>query len=134
VEDAVLGSSKFSLSQRTATGSRGHFWFLLVGIWYLENQDSKTTMLLEFFSLMDILPGAIDGFALHPLDANSCLSAFTNNRVEDGFLGSAEFAFQYFLVNDQCNRPTGQQVVAPPSQSSPFWHNNKEDYRQPLAL
>jgi hypothetical protein len=82
VEDAVLGLSMFSLSHRTAPGSRGHFWFLLVVIWYLEDQDSKTTMLLGFSCLMDILPGAIDGFALHPLDANLCLPAHTNNRVK----------------------------------------------------
>jgi hypothetical protein len=124
----------FSLSHRTTLGSRGHFWFLQVGIRYLEDQDPKTTMLLRLTSLMDILPSAIDGFAFHPLDANSCLPALTNNRVEDGFSGSAELAFQYFLVKDKRNRPAGQQVVAPPSQTSPFWHNNKDDYRQPTVL
>jgi hypothetical protein len=81
VEDAVLGSSMFSLSHRTAPGSRGQFWFLQVGIRYLEDQDSKTTMLLGLSSLMDILPSAINGLALHPLDANSFLPALTNNRV-----------------------------------------------------
>jgi hypothetical protein len=124
----------FSLSYRTAPGSRDHFWFLQVGIQYLEDQDSKTTMLLGLSSFMDFLSGAIDGFALQPLDVNSCLPALTNNRVEDGFPGSGVLAFQYFLVKDKCNRPTGQQVVAPPSQPSPFWHNNKDDYRQPMAL
>jgi hypothetical protein len=69
VEGAVLGLSMFSLSYRTAPGSRGHLWFLQVGIWCLEDQDSKTTMLLGLSSLMDILPGAIDGFALHQLEA-----------------------------------------------------------------
>ncbi len=39
VEDAVLGLSMFSLSHRTAPCSRGHFWFLQVGILYLEDQD-----------------------------------------------------------------------------------------------
>ncbi len=104
VEDTVLGSSMFSLSHRTAPGSRGHFWFLQVGIWYLEDQDLKTTMLLGLSSFMDILPGAIDGFALQPLDVNSCLPALTNNRVEDGFPGFAVLAFQYFLVKDEHNR------------------------------
>jgi hypothetical protein len=86
VEDTVLGSSMFSLSHRTAPGSRGHFWFLQVGIWYLKYQDSKMTMLLGLSSLMIILAGAIDGFALHPLDVNSSLFA-TNNRLRMVFLG-----------------------------------------------
>jgi hypothetical protein len=77
----------FSLFHRTAPGSQGHIWFLQVGIKYLKNQDSKTTMLLDLSSLMDILPNAIDGFALHPLDKNSTLPALTSNRVEDGFPG-----------------------------------------------
>ncbi len=110
VEDTVLELSMFSLSHRTALGSRGHFWFLQVGIWYQVDQDSKTTMLLGLSSLMDILLGAIDGFALHPLDTNCRLPALTNNRVEDGFPGSAVLAFQYFLVKDMHNRLAGQQT------------------------
>jgi hypothetical protein len=46
----------------------------------------KDHMLLGLSSLMDILPEAINGFALHPLDDQSTLSALTNNRAEDGFL------------------------------------------------
>jgi hypothetical protein len=34
---------------------------------------------------MDILPEAIDGFALHLLDKKSTLSALTNNRVKMDF-------------------------------------------------
>jgi hypothetical protein len=94
VEDKILGLSMFSPSHRTAPGSRGHFWFLQVSIWYLEDQDSKTTMLLRLSSLMNILPNAIGGFALHPLDTNSFLPALTNNRVEDGFPVSMVLAFQ----------------------------------------
>ncbi len=43
-------------------------------------------------------------------------------------------ALKYFLVKDKRNRSAGQQPVAPPSQPSPYWHNNKEDYKQPTAL
>jgi hypothetical protein len=64
VEDVVQGTSMFSFSHRTAPGSRCHFWFLQVSIRYLEDQDSKMTMLWGLSSLMDILPDAIDGFAL----------------------------------------------------------------------
>jgi hypothetical protein len=83
---------------------------------------------------MDILPNAIDGFALHPLDEFSSLPAFTSNRVEDGFPKSAVLAFKYFLVKDKRNKPGRQQMVAPPSQPSPYRHNNEEYYKQPTAL
>jgi hypothetical protein len=134
VEDMVQGTSMFLLSHRTTPGSRGHFWFRQVGIKYLEDQDSKTTMLLGLSSLMDILPNAIDGFDLHPLDKNSTLPALTNNRVKDGFPGSVVLAFKYFLVKDKHNRSTGQQTVAPPSQPSSYWHNEEGDYKQLTAL
>jgi hypothetical protein len=93
------------------------------------------TMVLGLSSLMSSwCSGAIDGFALHTLDGTSSLPALTNNRVEDGFPGSAVLAFQYFLVKDKRNRLSGQQTVAPPSKPSPYWHNNEEDYRQPPSL
>jgi hypothetical protein len=87
VEDAVLGSSIFSLSHKTAPGSRGHFWFLQVGIRYLEDQDSKTTMLLGLSSLMDILPSTIDGFALHPFDVIFYLPLSPITELRTGFQG-----------------------------------------------
>ncbi len=46
-------------------------------------------MLLGLAALMDILPNNIDGFKLHPLEEASTLPALTNNKVEEGFLGSA---------------------------------------------
>ncbi len=102
--DKAHGTSMFSMSHRTAPGSRGHFWFLQLGSKYLEDNDSKTTMLLGLLLLMDILPDAIDGFALHPLEPDSTLPALTNNKAEDGFLGSAVLAFKYFLVKNKNNR------------------------------
>jgi hypothetical protein len=95
--DETQGTSMFSMSHRTAPGSSGHFWFLQVSFKYLEDNNSKTTLLLGLLLLMDILPDAIDGFALHPLDADSTLPALTNNKTEDGFPGSAKLAFKYFL-------------------------------------
>jgi hypothetical protein len=86
----------FSLSHRTALGCSGHSWYLQVGIKHLEEHNSKTTMLLGLSSLMDILPSAIEGFALHPLDETSTLPMLINNRPEDGFSGSAVLAFKYF--------------------------------------
>jgi hypothetical protein len=68
------------------------------------------------------------------LDENSTLPTLTNNRVEYGFPGFMVLALKYFLVKDKRNRSAGQQPVAPPSQPSPYWHNNKEDYKQPTAL
>jgi hypothetical protein len=84
-------------------GSCRYFWFLQLGINYLLNQDSKTTMLLGLSTLMDILPNAINEFKLHPQEEASTLPALTNNKVEDGFPGSVVLAFKYFLVRDRCN-------------------------------
>ncbi len=86
-------------------------------------------MLLGLSSLMDILPEAIDGFALHLLDKKSTLPALTNNRVEDVFPGSAVLAFKYFHVKDKQNRAARQLAAALPQQPSPFRHNNKKDYK-----
>jgi hypothetical protein len=77
--------SRFLMLHRIAPGSKGHFWFLQVGIKYLDNQDARTTMLLGLLLLMDILPDAIDGFAMHPLEESSLFPPLTYNRVEDGF-------------------------------------------------
>jgi hypothetical protein len=123
----------FSMSHRTAPGSSGHFWFLQVGFNYLEDNDSKTTMLLGLSLLMDILPNAIDGFALHPLEPDSTLPALTNNKTEDGFPGSAVLDFKYFLVKNKSNRGA-QQTVSSPSQPSLHRHNDEEEYRPPTAL
>jgi hypothetical protein len=84
----------FLMLHRIAPGRKGHFWFLLVGIKYLNNQEARTTMLLGVLLLMDILPDAIDGYAMHPLDESSFLVPLTNNRVEDRFPGSAVLAFK----------------------------------------
>jgi hypothetical protein len=90
-------------------------------------------MLLGLLLLMDILADAIDGFALHPLEPDSILPALTNNKTEDGFPGSAVFAFKYFLVKNKSNRG-GQQTLSPPSQPSLHRYNNEEEYRPPTSL
>jgi hypothetical protein len=68
------------------------------------------------------------------LDETSPLPALTNNRVEDGFPRSVVLAFKYLLVKDKRNRLASQKMVAPPFQPSPYQHNEKEDYMQPVAL
>jgi hypothetical protein len=103
-DNTAHGESTFLLSHRIAPGSKGHFWFLQVGIKYLDDQDARTTMLLGLSSLMNILPDAINGFAMHPLDKASLLPPLTNNKLEDGFPGLAVLAFKYFMVKDKCNR------------------------------
>ncbi len=90
-------------------------------------------MLLGLLLLMDILPDAIDGFALHPLELDSTLLAHTNNKTEDGFSGSAMLAFKYFLVKNKNNRGA-QQKASSPSQPSLHRHNDEEEYRPPTAL
>ena len=125
VDKAAHKTSMYLLSHhRIAPSSIGHFWYLQFGIKLLEDQGSRTTMLLGLSSLMDILPEAIKGFALHPLDKKSMHPALTNNIVEDGFLSSAVLAFKYFHVKDKQNRAAGQLAVALPQQPFPFKHNN----------
>jgi hypothetical protein len=131
--DETQGTSMFSMSHRTALGSSGHFWFLQVGFKYMEDNDSKTTMLLGLSLLNDILPDAIDGFALHPLELDSTLPALTNNKTEDRFPGSAVLAFKYFMVKNKSNRGA-QQTASSPSQPSLHRHNDEEEYRPPTAL
>ncbi len=133
-DNTAHGTNRFSMLHRIAPGSKGHFWFLQVGIKYLDNQDARTTMLLGLSSLMDILPNAINRFAMHPLDKSSLLPPLTNNRVEDGFPSSVVPAFKYFMVRDKCNRPANQQMAAPPSQLSLHKHNDKEEYKPPTSL
>jgi hypothetical protein len=57
-----------------------------------------------------------------------------NNRVKDGFPGSAVLAFKYFHVKDKQNRAARQLAAALPQQPSPFRHNNEEDYKQLTAM
>jgi hypothetical protein len=98
--DDSPGTNIFLMAHRTTPGCAGHFWFLQVGTNYLDDHNSKTTMLLGLSSFMDILPNAINGFELHPLDEQSSLPHLTNNKIEDGFPGSAVLAFKYVLVRD----------------------------------
>jgi hypothetical protein len=125
--DDLPGQDMFSMAHRTVPASRGHFWFIQVGIDYIPNQDSKTTMLLGLSALMGILPNAIDGIELHPLEEASTLPALTNNKVEEGFPGSAVLAFKYFLVRDR-RHVKGHQAVSKTA-PSPHRYNDEEDYR-----
>ncbi len=109
------GTSMFSMSHRTAPGSSGHFWFLQVGFKYLEDNDSKTTMLLGLLLLMDILPEAIDGFALHPLEPDSTLPALTNNKTEVGFPRSAMLVLSTFWLKTKATEVPSRQHPLPPN-------------------
>jgi hypothetical protein len=95
-KDTTPGATMFSLLllHRPSLGSSGYFWYHQVGIKYLKEHNSKTSMLLGMSSLMDILSVAINGFALHPLDETYLLPVLVNNRPEDGFLG-----LQFLLSN-----------------------------------
>jgi hypothetical protein len=92
VDKTAHGTSMYLLSHQIALGSIRHFRYLQVGINFFEAQDSKTTMLLRLSSFMDILPEAIGGFTLHPLNKQSTLPASTKNRVE-GLLDSSQQLF-----------------------------------------
>jgi hypothetical protein len=73
----------FSSSHRILLGSPGNFWYLQVGFDFLEGQDSKTMMLFGLSALMEILPDAIEGFKLHPLDAVSTLPPLTITKPDN---------------------------------------------------
>jgi hypothetical protein len=133
-DDTAHGTSMFLMFHRIACGNKGHFWFLQVGIKYLEDQDSKTAMLLGLVSLMDTLPNAINGFAVHPLDKSSSFPPLTSNKLEDGFPGSAFPAFKHFVVKDKRNRQFNQQTAAPLHQTSPHKHNNEDVFKPPTSL
>ena len=122
------------MAYRAIPGCSGQFWFLQVGINYLPDQDSKTTMLLDLSALMDILPDAIDGFELHPLEETSTLPFLVSNKVKDGFPGLAVLAFQYFLVRDRRNIRGGPSQSTPPLPLSSHRFNDEEDYKPPTAM
>jgi hypothetical protein len=88
-------------------------------------------MLLGLFTLMDILPDAIEGFELHPLEEASTLPILTNNKSEDGFPGLAVLAFNFLVRNRRNVR--GQQTASP-SVPSPHRYNDEEDYKPPTSM
>jgi hypothetical protein len=121
----------YSLLHKIAPGSKVFFWFLQVGFKYLDDNDSRMTFLLGMSALMEILPGTIDGFELHPLDETSTLPFLTSNWVEDGFPSSAILAFKYCLVrNKQSVQGNSQQAAASnPPVPSPYHFNDKEEFK-----
>jgi hypothetical protein len=122
----------FSMSHRVSPGSPGVFWFLQVGITFMDGQDSKMTMLLGLSALIDILSEAVDGFELHPLDKASTLPPLTNSKVEDGFPRACALAFRYMNVRDKRNRVAKQPVTT--AAPSPHRFDDEEDYRAPTAM
>ena len=117
--DDILGTTMFSSSHRILPGSPGEFWYLQVGFNYLEGQDSKTTMLFGLSALMEILPNAIDGFTLHPLDTASTFPPLTNTKPDDGFPSSAALAFKYFLVEQEQQQGCTAAIAIPTRAQSP---------------
>jgi hypothetical protein len=123
----------FTMSHRYTLGSKGHFWFLQVGLKYEGENDSKKTLLLGLSALMEILLSAINRFELHPLDETSSCPALTNNRVEDGFPSSAILAFKYCgMKNKQCPQGLSQKLA--PSQPSPHQHNDEGVQTLPILM
>ncbi len=84
-------------------GAKGHFWYLSVGIDYIEDEDSRGMMLLGITSILETFPHMISGFELHPLDPASTLPFLTSNDVKRGFPQSALLMFEYFHVKNKIN-------------------------------
>ncbi len=100
----------FSMDHWIDLGAKGHFWYLFVGIDYIEDEDSRGTMLLGMSSILKMFPHIISGFELHLLDPASTLLFLTSNDVEWGFPQLALLVFKYFHVKNKINlrgvRPT----------------------------
>jgi hypothetical protein len=75
-------------------------------------------MLLGLSSLMDIIPKAIDGFALHLLDEQSTLPALMTNRVKDGFAWFRSPCLQILSCERQAKQ--GCQTASSSSSSAAF--------------
>ncbi len=93
----------FSMDHWIDLGAKGHFWYLSVGIDYIEDEDSRGTMLLGMSSILETFPHMISGFELHPLDPASTLPFLTSNDIEWGFPQSALLMFKYFHVKNKIN-------------------------------
>jgi hypothetical protein len=93
----------FSMDHWIDLGAKGHFWHLSVGIVYIEDKDSRGTMLLGMSSILKTFPHMISGIALHPLDPASTIPFLTLNDVGRGFPQSALLMFKYFHVKNKIN-------------------------------
>ena len=96
--DGAQGETMFSMSHRTLPGSSGQSWYFQAGFVYTEDHTAEQTLLFGLSALMDILPKAINGFTLDPLDQTLTLPPLTDNNPALGILVSAALAFQYFPV------------------------------------
>jgi hypothetical protein len=103
---------------------------------YVDDNNNKTTLVLGLTALMEILPGVIDGFELHPLSETSTLPVLTSTCVQEGFPSSAILAFKYCHVKNKLPRrgnfqqSASSDIPAP----SPYRHNDDEDFSPPLML
>jgi hypothetical protein len=103
---------------------------------YVDDNNNKTTILLGLTALMEILPGVIDGFELHPLSETSTLPVLTSTCVQEGFPSSAILAFKYCHVKNKLPHCGNSQQSASfnlPA-PSPYRHDDDEDFSPPLML
>jgi hypothetical protein len=126
----------FLVSYRIVPGSAGHFWFLNVGFKYVNDNNNKMTLLLGLTALMEILPGVINGFELHPLNETSTLLVLTSTCVKEGFPSSAILAFKYCHVKNKlpCRGNSQQTKSFYPPAPSPYRYNNDNNFSPPSML
>jgi hypothetical protein len=101
----------FSMDHWIDLGAKGHFWYLSVGIDYIEDEDSRGTMLLGMSSILETFPHMISGFELHPLNPASTLPFLTSNDVKRGFAQSALLMFKYFHIKNKINLQDAPQTT-----------------------
>jgi hypothetical protein len=130
----VENRDMFSMDHRILLGAAGHFWFLTLGIDYVEGKDSWGTMLTGMSSIMETFPQMIDGFKLHPLDPASSLPFLTSNQVDRGFPQSAIMMFRYFHVKNKMNSKGAPQPAGETTAASPNRYDNDADFKPSNTL
>jgi hypothetical protein len=124
----------FSMDHQIDLGAKGHFWYLSVGIDYIEDKDSRGTMLLGMSSILETFPHMISGFELHPLDPASTLPFLTSNDVERGFPQSALLMFKYFHVKNKINSRGAPQTPTVAASVSHTRFDDEAEFRPSNTL
>ncbi len=136
INDSAIVENRdmFSMDHRIPLGAAGHFWFLTLGIDYVEGKDSWGTMLIGMSSIMETFPQMIDGFELHPLDPASSLPFLMSSQVDKGFPQSAITMFRYFHVKNKMNSKGAPQPTWETTAALPNRYDDHADFKPSNTL
>lgn len=123
--------------QRLLEGAAGHTWFLTLGITIKKDMTGKEILLSGLASLLHVLTAGIDGFMLHPVEAeNKSMRPLQSHLVEEGFPPTSSVALKYFKTrNKRVNTNSINNVVAsskPSARTSQeYQHDDDAGYSGP---